>query len=176
MWQYLLHLWSPPPANVPLTCPAPAPGEPPDLNGFFDPAPVAAAYQWIVYASVAAVLLGVLLCYLLSRSSLNQGFVRRWYAFLVGTMVAGALIPVLMLALTPQHALAGTCETNPLPFDASLPGALMLSRASAGLVWCGLAFVLVSLVFTFAAGRHPASGGFFHNRGCPWPRWNPFGA
>src|SRR5688500_8860298 len=99
MWQYLLHLWSPPPANVPLTCPAPAPGEPPDLNGFFDPAPVAAAYQWIVYASVAAVLLGVLLCYLLSRSSLNREFVRRWYGFLIGTMVAGALIPVLVLYL-----------------------------------------------------------------------------
>jgi hypothetical protein len=176
MWQYLLHLWSPPPANVSLTCPAPAPGEPPDLNGFFDPAPVAAAYQWIVYASVAAVLLGVLLCYLLSRSSLNRDFVRRWYGFLIGTMVAGALIPVLVLYLVPQHALAGTCETNPLAFAARLPGALMVSRASAGLVWCGLAFILASLLFTFAAGRHPASGGFFHNRGCPWPRWNPFGA
>lgn len=176
MWQYLQHLWSPPPANVQLACPPPAPGEAPDLNGFFDPGPVAAAYSWIFWASLGAVLLSILLCYLVYSSSLSRGFVRRWYWFLIGTMVAGALIPVLVMYLTPQHALAGSCETNPLPFAAELPGVLMVARAGAGLVWAGLAFALGSLLFTRIAGRHPASRGFYHNRGCPWPRWNPFGA
>jgi hypothetical protein len=176
MWQYLQHLWSPPPANVPLACPPPAPGEAPDLNGFFDPGPVAAAYSWIFWASLAAVLLSILLCYLAYSSSLSRGFVRRWYGFLIGTMLACALIPVLVMYLTPQYALAGSCETNPLPFAADLPGSLMFMRATAGFVWALFAFVLFSWIFTFVAGRHPASGGFFHNRGCPWPRRNPIGA
>lgn len=177
MWQYLLHLWSPPPANVPLTCPAPAPGEPPDLNGFFDPAPVAAAYQWAALVTALLVLMAVLACYLLDRRSLSRAFVRRWWLVLAAASVMGALVPLAMLYLAvPQHALAGTCETNPLPFPASYPVGLALNRALAGLFWSALAYGVFSFLLTRAAGWHPASGGFFHNRGCPWPRINPFGA
>jgi hypothetical protein len=176
MWQSLLHLWSPPPANLRLACPLPAPGEPVDPVGFFNPGPVAAAYGWVVWGSLGAVLLAVLLCYLTYGSSLNTGFVRRWYAFLLAAALAGALVPVLVLTLAPQHALADTCDTNPLPFRAELPDALLVERAGAGLVWAALAFCLGSLLLTRIAGWHPASRGLFHNRGCPWPRWNPFGA
>lgn len=176
MWQYLLHLWAPPPANVALTCPAPPPGESPDPAGFFDPAGIQAAYDWIAISSVGAVLLLVLLCYLLGSSSLNRGFVRKWYGFWVAACLAGFLIPLVIFFLVPQHALAGTCETNPLPFREYLLFAQMLPRATAGFVWCMVVFPLASLLLTAVAGWHPASRGFFHNRGCPWPRWNPFGA
>lgn len=176
MWQSLLHLWAPVPVNVLLTCPPAPPGAPAVGPGFLDPAPIATAYQWTAIVSGVAVLAAVLLCYLLARSSLNRGFVTRWYGFMGASMVAGAVIPVAVLLLMPQHALAGTCETNPLEFAAHLPAAVILARAAAGFAWGGLVFVLTSLVFTFAAGRHPASRGFFHHRGCPWPRWNPFGA
>ena len=176
MWQSLLHLWSPPPTNVRLPCPPPAPGDPPPVDGFLDPVPVAAAYGWTASASLVAVLLAVLLCYLAYADSLNTGFVRRWYGFLASAMAAGALIPVLVLSLAPQQAMAGSCETNPLAFAASFPDALIVDRAMAGLVWAGVAFCLASLLLTRVAGWHPASRGLFHNRGCPWPRWNPFGA
>jgi hypothetical protein len=177
MWQYLQHLWAPPPANVALTCPAPAPGDPPDLNGFFDPVPVATAYGWMFWTTLVLVLLAVLACYLLDRRSLSRAFVRRWWLVLIGTSVLGALVPFVMLYLVvTQHALAGTCDTNPLPFAATYPIALALNRALAGLVWSALAYGLASFILTKLAGNHPASGGFFHNRGCPWPRINPFGA
>jgi hypothetical protein len=108
--QYLLHLWASPPANVALACPLPAPGEPPDLNGFFDPLPVATAYQWPALVTVLLVLLAVLACYLLDRRSLSRAFVRRWWKALSAASVIGALVPLAMLYLiVPQHALAGSC-------------------------------------------------------------------
>lgn len=173
----MLHLWAPPPANVSLTCPPPAPGDPPALNGFFDPVPIEAAYQWTAVATAVLVLLAVLACYLLDRRSLSRAFVRRWWLVLAAASLVGALVPLMMLyAVVPQHALADSCETNPLPFAAAYPLGLALSRALAGLVWSALAFGVFSFLLTRAAGWHPASGGFFHNRGCPWPRINPFGA
>jgi hypothetical protein len=175
--QSVLHLWAPPPANVALVCPPPAPGDPSDLAGFFDPLPVATAYQWTAAATALLVLLAVLACYLLDRRSLSRAFVQRWWMVLVGTAVLGALVPLAMLyAVVPQHALAGTCETNPLPFAQVFPLGPALDRAIAGFFWSALAFGAVSFLLTRAAGWHPASGGFFHNRGCPWPRINPFGA
>jgi hypothetical protein len=176
MWQYLMHLWAPPPAALPLICPAPAPGEPADPGGFFDPAPLSAAYDWIFTATAAGVLLMVLVCYLAAPASLSLHFVRRWYGFWIGTALLGALVPLVVLLLMPQHALAGSCETNPLPFAAALSLSQMLPRITAGLAWAFLAFPLLSRILTWVAGRHPASRGFFHNRGCPWPRWNPLGA
>jgi hypothetical protein len=177
MWQSLLHLWAPPPRDVELVCPAPAPGESPDLHGFFDPGPIAAAYQWTALATALLVLLAVLACYLLDRRSLSRAFVRRWWMVLGAASVVGALVPLVMLyAVVPQHALAGTCETNPLPFAAAFPLGPALSRAVAGFAWSALAFGLFSFLLTRAAGWHPAAGGLFHNRGCPWPRINPFGA
>lgn len=177
MWQYLLHLWAAPPADVELACPPPAPGDPPDLNGFFDPLPVATAYQWAAVATALLVLAAVLACYLTDRRSLSRAFVRRWWVFLGVASVIGAVVPLAMLYFAvPQHALAGTCDTNPLPFAATYPLDLALSRSLAGLGWGGLAFGVFSFLLTRAAGWHPSSGGFFHNRGCPWPRINPFGA
>lgn len=177
MWEYLLHLWAAPPADVELTCPPPAPGDPPDLNGFFDPVPVATAYQWAAAATGLLVLAAVLACYLTDRRSLSRAFVRRWWVSLAIASVIGALVPLLMLYFAvPQHALAGTCDTNPLPFAATYPLGLALGRSLAGLVWGALAFAVFSFLLTRAAGWHPAAGGFFHNRGCPWPRINPFGA
>jgi hypothetical protein len=177
MWQYLLHLWAPPPPDVALVCPLPPPGGDIDPYGVFDPVAVSTAYQWTAVATGVLVLVAVLACYLLDRRSLSRAFVRRWYAVLSGTAVLGALVPLVMLYLVvPQHALAGTCSTNPLPFPETYPLDLALARALAGFAWASLAFVAVSFLLTRAAGWHPAAGGFFHNRGCPWPRINPFGA
>lgn len=177
MWQSVLHLWASPPVNVPLVCPPPVPGQPVAVGGFFDPAPVAAAYQWTAIATTVLVLLAVLACYLLDRRSLSRAFVQRWWMMLIITSILGAIVPLVMLfGIVPQHAFAGSCETNPLAFGADYPAALALSRAAAGLVWSALAFAVFSFLLTRAAGWHPASGGVFHNRGCPWPRINPFGA
>jgi hypothetical protein len=177
MWQFLLHLWATTPTDVALVCPPPAPGEDPDLNGFFDSAPIATAWQWTAATTALLVLVAVLACYLLDRRSLSRGFVRRWWMVLAAASLAGALVPFAMLYLAvPQHALVGTCETNPLPFAATFPLGLALNRALAGFFWSALAFGALSFLLTRAAGWHPASGGFFHNRGCPWPRINPFGA
>lgn len=177
MWQYLLHLWAVPPAVVSLTCPLPAPGDTPDLNGFFDQTAIQAAYHWSAAASGLLVLALVLACYLLDRESLSRAFVHRWWASMGIAAFAGAAIPLVMLyAVIPQHAMADTCTTFLLPFRETYPIAHALNRALAGMVWAALAFAAVSLLLTRAAGWHPAAGGLFHNRGCPWPRINPFGA
>lgn len=177
MWQSVLHLWASPPNDVRLDCPPPVPGDSPDLIGFFDPAPVAAAYQWTALATGLLVLAAVLACYLLDQRSLSRRFVWRWWAVLGAASAVGALVPLVMLYLVvPQHASLGTCTTYPLPFVGTYPLGLALNRALAGFVWSALAFVLLSLLLTRAAGWHPAAGGLFHNRGCPFPRINPFGA
>jgi hypothetical protein len=177
MWQSLLHLWASPPANVRLTCPAPAPGGQFDPHGVFDPRPVAAAYQATALTAALLVLVAVLACYLLDRRSLSRAFVQRWWVVLAAASIVGALVPLVMLyVFVPQHALAETCDTNPTEFAATFPLDLALSRALAGFFWSALAFGVFSFLLTRVAGWHPASGGFFHNRGCPWPRINPFGA
>ena len=176
MWEFVLHLWASPPVNVRLPCPPSAPGVPLAV-GVFDPGPVTSAYQWTALATALLVLLAVLACYLLDRRSLSRAFVQRWWVVLAAVSVLGALVPLAMLyVLVPQHALAGTCDTNPTQFAMTFPAAIALNRALAGFFWSALAFGTCSFLLTRAVGWHPASGGFFHNRGCPWPRINPFGA
>lgn len=177
MWQYLLHLWAPAPVSLRLECPLPVPGQEPDPLGFFDPAPISAAYQWTAVATLLLVLVAVLACYLLDTRSLSRAFVQRWWMVLAATAVLGALVPLLMLyVVVPQHAALDTCGTNPLAFAQPFPLAVALNRSLAGFFWSALAFSVISFLLTRAAGWHPAAGGLFHNRGCPWPRINPFGA
>jgi hypothetical protein len=168
---FLLHLWANPPTDLALMCPAPPPGDPIPPPGFFDPATVSAAYGAAGWASLGAVILLVLCCYLLTRSSLGPGFVKRWWIFLAIAGVVGFLVPLGVLRFWGTRALAGSCVTNPNPFAATLPWSEILDRSVAGLVWAPLAFLIFSLLFTRTAGWLPQSGGFFHNRGCPWPRW-----
>jgi hypothetical protein len=54
-----------------------------------------------------------------------------------------------------------------------IPASLLMDRMFAGLVWGALAFLLLSLLATRVLGLSRLAGGFFHYRGCPWPRWNP---
>ena len=70
-----------------------------------------------------------------------------------------------------DSALAGSCVTNPNPFPVTLPWSEILERGASGAVWSLLAFVVLSLLLTRTIGWLPQGGGFFHNRGCPWPRW-----
>ena len=175
MLQSLLGVWTNP-SNVPLVCPPPPPGDPIDPGGFVDPASIAAAYGWMRVGFGVAVLVLVLACYLWTSRSLSVSFVRRWYAFWALAGVAGAAIPFAVLQLVPLRALAGSCDTNPLSFRWWMPLARIYPLSLWWLVWALVAFPLVSLLFTQLAGRHPASGGFFHHQGCPAPRWNPFGA
>lgn len=175
MPNYLLHLWSVPPADLPLTCPPPPPGEPADPTGFFDPATVHGAYSAAGWASLLLVLALVCLCYLWTSGSLGPRFMRRWVLFLALSGAAALGVAVLVLRTWPTRALAGSCETNPEPFLAALPWSEVLGRGLAGAVWGVLVFALLSLVLTRTAGLFPWSRGLFHHRGCPYPRLSPFG-
>lgn len=119
---------------------------------------------------VVALLLG---CYLLPRASLNPGFVSRWWITFAVSGVLCLLVPLAVGLYSPVHARAGSCSTRPAAFAAEIPVELLLPRMLAGLVWGLLAFALVSLLATRLLGRWSGAGGFFHYRGCPWPRWNP---
>jgi hypothetical protein len=174
MWKYLLHLWAKPPLDLPLTCPAPAAGQPPDLSGAFDPDSVVAAFQNVSIVSALIVLLLVLACYQMTRSSLGRTFVIRWWVFVGFAAGLCALAAFALLTLAPTRALEGSCDTNPTAFVAALPGSIVLARSIAGLVWAFPAFAIMSLILTQTAGRFPSlRNGFFHNRGCPWPRFLP---
>ncbi|MEJ7811620.1 MAG: hypothetical protein WKG32_14505 [Gemmatimonadaceae bacterium] len=170
MPNYFFHLWAPPPADLALSCPVPAPGEPVDPGGFFDPATVAGAYSAAGWISLAAALLLVVLCYQLTAVSTGPRFTKRFFLFWLVTALTCFTIPVLVLRTWQTHALAGSCETNPEPFLVPLPWSVILNRGFAGLAWGLLAFFLLSLLLTRSAGRFPWAGGFFHNRGTPWPR------
>jgi hypothetical protein len=83
------------------------------------------------------------------------------------------LVPLAVALLTDVHARAGSCSTRPAAFLVELPFALVLPRMVAGLVWGLLAFAIASVGATKLLGMWSGSGGFFHYRGCPLPRWNP---
>jgi hypothetical protein len=153
------------PPNVALTpCPPPAPGDPIDPGGFYDPTGVASAYHAAGWTTVGLLLLLVLACYLWNSTSLGPRFVRRWWLFAGAAVLFSALVGGLVIALWPTRALAGSCET--------LPNAFALNRAVAGLLWGLILFPLISVFLAQVVGRVPrASNGFFHNRGCPLPRW-----
>jgi hypothetical protein len=169
---FLINLLGFAPGNVSLACPPPAPGDTPDPTGFYDPASVATAYHAAGWATFGLVVLLVVLCYVWNSTSLGSPFVRRWWTFGVLSVVVSAVVGALVVALWPTRALAGSCETLPTAFLKHLPLGLVLSRGVAGLLWGLVLFPVVSLVLARTVGYLPAAGnGFFHNRGCPYPRW-----
>jgi hypothetical protein len=173
MLLWLLHLWALPPVGARLACPPPRADEPPDPGGLFNAAEIAA--RWQMMAGVSIVVVGALLlgCYLLPRASLNRAFVVRWWATVGLSGMLCLAVPLAVGLYAPVHARAGSCSTRPAAFAAEIPIELLLPRMIAGLVWGVLAFALLSLLATWMAGRWSGAGGFFHYRGCPWPRWNP---
>ncbi|HEX8271790.1 MAG TPA: hypothetical protein VF615_03995 [Longimicrobiaceae bacterium] len=173
MLLWLLHLWAQPPVGVRLPCPLPRAGEDYDPGGLYDAAEIAARWQAMAGVSAALVVALLLGCYLLPRASLNRGFVVRWWAALAVSGGLCLLVPLVVGLYAPVHARPGSCSTRPAAFPVDLPLELLLPRMLAGLVWGLLAFALVSLLATRLLGRWSGAGGFFHYRGCPWPRWNP---
>jgi hypothetical protein len=173
MWRYLLHLWAIPPIDARLACPPPRAGEAADPFGLYNAAEVLGVWRTIATASIIGTLVILLACYLVPRASLSARFVRGWYGCLVGTMAFCFLVPLVVGWLTPVTARLGSCTTRPSAFPVQLPFDLLFPRMLAGMVWGLLAFTLLSLVITRLLARWPAAGGFFHYRGCPWPRWNP---
>lgn len=175
MWQSLLHLWGGPPPDLQLlSCPAPAAGQQPDPQGFYDMATVSGAFNATAIASAVLVILAVVVCYQVTRASLGSRFVKRWW---IGVGIVAVLCFAaawLILAKYPTAAAAGTCSTDPNPFRVALPGELVFRRAVVGLVWGPLAYIVVSLLLTATVGRFASkNNGFFHSRGCPAPRFIP---
>lgn len=175
MIDYLLHFWAPPPIDLTLACPLPADGQVADATGFYANDSVRAAFDAIWVGTGLAVLLAMLLCYLATSQSTGRGFARRWVLFVAAVAVVGFIIPLGVLTYFPTHALAQSCETNPEPFEIALPTWVVVARGVAGAVWAPVAFVVLSLLATRVAGRSHRSGGFFHNRGIPYPWYSPFG-
>lgn len=173
MFDYLLHLWAPPPTDLQLICPPPPPGDPPDLAGFFDPSTVATAYSAAGLASGVVVLLLAFVCFQFTSYTTGPRFTKRYVLFWLVCGVLCFLVPLAILRAAETLALAGTCDTNPEPFAQALPWNVIIGRGVAGLVWGALMFFVVTLLLTRTAGRFPWSGGFFHNRGTPWPRLVP---
>jgi hypothetical protein len=173
MWRYLLHLWAFPPVDARLVCPAPRQGEAADPFGLYNQAEVLGIWRNIAAASVVGVLVLLLLLYLLPRASLSARFVRGWYLTLGAATVYCFLVPLAVGKLTTLSARPDSCTTRPAAFPVHLTVDLLVPRMWAGAVWGFLAFILLSLIFTRVLARGPVAGGFFHYRGCPWPRWNP---
>lgn len=171
MIDIVTRLWSPS-SDLQLTCPAPPAGVTGTNSiGHYDPATLASAYLAASVATIAAVTLVVFICYLWNQTSVGPSFVRRWYLSALVATVFAALLPVALLAAWPTHALANSCETNPNPFAAPLPLSELLTVGVSGALWGVVGFVLLSIILTRTVGRVPQAGGFFHNRGCPWPRF-----
>lgn len=174
MWRYFWHLWALPPIDAHLVCPPPRADEAVDPFGFYDAVRVHDVWSSIAWASAIGTLVIFLACYLLPRASLSARFVKGWYACLAGTMLFCFAAPYVVGMLTPVTARAGSCTTRPAAFLVPhLPFDLLFPRMVAGALWGLVAFTVLSLVVTRLMARGPVAGGFFHYRGCPWPRWNP---
>jgi hypothetical protein len=55
----------------------------------------------------------------------------------------------------------------------ALPWDIVVDRALSGILWGVVLFVVLSLILTRLVGKSSWSGGFFHNRGVPYPRILP---
>jgi hypothetical protein len=170
---WLLHFWAQPPTGAVVPCPPPREGEPPDPGGLYDPSQLVALWDVIAIVSFVTVVVLVFACYLLPRTSLGPRFVRLWWFALVAAGAAGALVPLVLGLTTQINVRAGSCSTRPAAFPVDLPVGLLMDRMIAGTLWGVIAFVFVSLFATKVLGLSRFAGGFFHHRGCPWPRWNP---
>lgn len=166
---YLWHLWGAPRGDVPLICPV-VEGMPIDPNGVFDSNTVANALALTGRFSLAVVVILVLFCYLATPYSTGPWFTRRWARFTGASAVLAFLVPLIVMLLAKTRAAPGTCETDLSAFQVQMPIDVILVRASAGLLWGPIVFVIASLILTQTVGRFNWGGGFFHNRGCPWPR------
>jgi hypothetical protein len=174
MWNYFLHFGVEPMGNLNLVCPAPAPGQAVSPPGLYDPATVAAAFDHVAFASIVAVLLCVGLCYQLTRASLGPRFVKQWWLWLFVSAVVCGIVALILLKTAPTTAYPQSCSTNPTAFAVALPDSLVWIRTFVGLGWGAIAFIVASLILTRTLGYFPsARNGFFHNRGCPWPRVTP---
>lgn len=175
MWKWLLHLGTIGDYNsISFTCPPSGSGGAGPTLGFYDGASVASAYDVLALASVIAVLVIVLVTYLGTSKTLGPRFVFRWYWGGAVAAIGCAVLAYTLLSIMPTHAAAGTCPSNLNPFLLRLPASLIMTRAVAGFVWGLLAYVLFSVILTATIGRFAAvRNGFFHNRGCPFPRFVP---
>ena len=170
---FLIDLWAVP-HDIPLACPPPPAGQPSDPSGFYDLTTVSSAFSAAGLASFVSVLIMLIVIYQFTRVSLGPRFVWRWWIGLIVTALLCGVVTALILQAAPTTALAGSCETSPDAFLIRLPTDVILDRSLAGAVWGLVAFTLFSLVATATLGRVPATrNGFFHNRGCPWPRFVP---
>ena len=174
MLQYLLHLWAAPPVDMELSCPLPAAGQLPDMQGFYDILTVNGAFARVAMVQVLLVLLLVVLCYTTSGFTTGGAFIKRWWLFMGSSALLTSLATWVSLRAYETRAMAESCATNPTNFLIELPAGVIEQRTLAGAVWAICAFFLLSLLLTQVLGRIPAKGnGFFHNRGCPFPRILP---
>jgi hypothetical protein len=162
------------PDQLQLSCPPAATGQTTNPNGSFDLATVSAA----VHASAAALGLALLLlvfwCYSWSRGSLGPKFVRRWWTFTLSSLVVGAAVVWVVLSYWPTTALPNECQSDPTAFRAPLPSDFVMGQTLSAAFFGLLFFMILSVLFTQTIGRIPRlKNGFFHNRGCPVPRFLP---
>jgi hypothetical protein len=165
----LRMFWPAAPTDLSLNCPAAPPGANPDPTGIFDPSALGAAYLYANIASLVAVLVAVGACYLMTRTTLGPRFVARWWLFSAVASLLCALSATIV-RYYPTVAFAGSCENNPEAFPMQVGWDVVLARAAVGLGWGLVAYFVASLVLSQTAGRARWGGGFFHNRGYPWPR------
>jgi len=165
--------WNPP-QTLKAKCPPLPPGVSGTTTGQISPGSLSGSYHLAGALWFAAMLVLVLACYLTARSSLNRTFVLKWYTFWVGAVILGAAIPLAVLSFAHPTLIPGTCSAIRTAIGTSLAFEQILPTMLAAAGWAFAAFPALSLLLTWVAGWHPASGGFFHYRGCPWPRWNPF--
>lgn len=162
----LLNFLWPRAQDLALLCPPSPTGVQPDPEGLFDPAVLGNAYRFTNFVMLGVVLGTVLVCYLLTRTTLGPAFKLRW-TVLGAIAVALAAASSLVLRLMNTVAMVESCANNPDAFPVAIPWEIVRGRAMHGAIWGLLAFAVFSLILTQTVGRWPWGRGFFHNRG--WP-------
>jgi hypothetical protein len=165
--------WSAP-ADLTLVCPAAAAGQNTNPFGTYDPASVASAVAATTAIWAVLIVALAVACYQSKRMSLGPSFVKRWWLFLAASAAIGALAGFAVLTLWPTIALAASCQSDPSAFQISLPGSFVSGRTVSAGLYGALLFIVLSVLLTQTVGRIAKPwNGFFHNRGCPWPRIVP---
>lgn len=170
MLQTLTHAWKVT-GTISVRCPRGLPGK---EIGYIATESVEAAYRLNALIWAAVIVAVVLACYLTASASLNRSFVVKWWMYWAAAVFLGLLVPLVVLSVAPLKLVSGSCGAYRAGMPVHMSFTQIFPSMEIWAIWALAAFPLLSLLFTRIAGWHPASRGFFHYRGCPWPRWNPF--
>ncbi len=172
MLEFLRNLLGSVPSDIAVVCPDTG------ATGYIATQDLIRAWNLTVVVSMIAVAFLVVWCYSATKTTTGPQFSVRWLWTAVAASGLSAVVTFVILKAYPFTIDQATCgngaEVLGQVSRQALPGDYFFPAIAVRFVWGIFAFVALSSALTATIGRRPWAGGFFHNRGVPFPKFLPF--